>query len=196
MEQRITTERGSILGSSPARPIPIGVLAKTTILHGDRQPTPETFNLEITLLSVVRGKAALDRIRAEGVSDQPPKAGFEYVLALIRFGYFRKARSSSAPPVYALQQGSFRPASADGRTEYENPSLMTQPQPQLVDVSFSVGDSREGWIALEVPEEEKQPLLVFHRAPAAASYGVWGSVWFKLYAFDPMCIDSSCPDCR
>jgi hypothetical protein len=196
MEERIVPERrSSILGSSQDCPVPMGVALKTTIEHGDRKPTPESFNLEITLLDIVRGREALDRIEREGVSDQAFKAGFEYTLVRIRFGYYRKARGPSAPPLYVLGDGTFTAASADGKIEYEPPSVVRQPQPELIGVPFSVGDSREGWIVLEVPEEEKKPLLVFHRVHAAAAYGVWGSVWFRLYAFDPMCIDSSCADC-
>ncbi len=196
MEERIVPPgRSSILGSGQDRPVPIGVTIKTTIEHGDRKPTPERFNLEITVLDAVRGKEALDRIKAEGVSDQAPKAGFEYVLVHIRFGYFRKARGQSAPPSYMLKDGTFTAASADGKVEYEPPSVVRQPQPQLVGVPFSVGDSREGWIFLEVPEKEKKPLMVFHRAHAASAYGVWTSVWFRLYEFDAMRIDSSCADC-
>ncbi len=196
MEQPTDAEkRGSILGSSPERPAPVGVTIRTTIEHGDAKPTPETFKLEITVLDVVRGKAASDHIKAEAISDQLPKAGFEYVLAHIRFGYFRKARLPSAPPSYALHKGSFGAASAEGKTEYENPYVMRQPQPQLIDMPLSVGDSRQGWILLEVPEEERKPLLVFHREHAASAYGIWKPVWFRLYSFDPMCIDGTCADC-
>jgi hypothetical protein len=196
MEERIAPQRSSsILGSSRDRPVPIGVTIKTTIEHGDRKPTPERFNLEITLLDAVRGREALDRIKLEGVSDKAPRAGFDYVLAHIRFGYFRKARGPLTPHPYVLEDGTFTAASADGKIEYVPPSVVRQPQQELIGVPFSVGDSREGWIVLEVPEEEKRPLLVFHRGHAASAYEVWGPIWFRLHVFDPMCIDASCADC-
>lgn len=154
---------------------------KTKIERGDRYSAPEIYNLEITLLEVIRGKEALDRIKVQSISDALPKVGFEYVLVRIRFGYFSKARGfEHAHEAYRIGDGSFSAMSADGDTEYAIPSVIRQPQPQLVGISFSAGESREGWIVLQVPETEKEPLLSFHRDYAENVYGVWGSVWFQL----------------
>lgn len=196
MEQGTGPEkRSSILGSSRERPAPLRAPVRTTIEQGDRKPTPETFTLTITLLEVMRGEEALARIRAEGVCDGPPKAGFEYVLSRIAFGYARKARGPFAPLPYTLREGAFRAASADG-TEYEVPSVARQPEPALIGAPFSEGESREGWIVLQVPQGEKEPLLVFHREHDASAYEIKAPVWFRLSQFDPMCIDGACPDCR
>jgi hypothetical protein len=131
MEERgIPERRPPILGSSPQRPIPVGVTAKTTISHGEGQPLPEDFNVEITLLEVVRGEAVMNRLKAESGSNQPPTVGFEYVLARIKFGYSRKARAPFAPPSYVLSEEAFGAASADGTKEYEIASLEQRPQPR------------------------------------------------------------------
>ncbi len=196
-EQTTPERRSSGLGSSHDRPVPVGVNVKTKIERGDRQPSPEMYNLDITLLEFIRGKDARERIIAEGVSDQPPAAGYEYLLARIRFGYFRRARGVAEHSPYRISEGTFAARSRDGVTECELPHLLRQPQPPLLDVPFSAGDSREGWIVLQVPEAEKEPLLVFHRQYAVDNkYGMWSSIWFKLSRFDPMCLDSSCADCR
>jgi len=169
------------LGSSQEHPAPIGVTVKTKIERGDRYSAPEIYNLEITLLRVMRGKEALERIRAQGVSDEPPKAGFEYVLVHIRFGYFSKARGfGHAHDAYHIDDSSFSTISEDGKTEYETPFIKRQPQPPLVGISCAVGESREGWIVLQVPAALKKPLLSFHRKHTENVYGVWGSVWFQL----------------
>jgi hypothetical protein len=189
--------RSSILGSSQDHAVPMGVTVKTKIERGDRQPSPEMYNLEITLLESLRGQDAWGRIKAEGVCDLPPAAGFEYILARIRFGYFRRARGVAEHSPYKISDGTFAARSKDGITEYELPPILRQPQPQLMGVPFTGGDSREGWIVLQVPEAEKEPLLVFHRQYAVDNkYGMWGAIWFKLFKFDPMCLDSSCADCR
>ena len=181
-EQTPSRDRSSILGSSQDHPAPVGVTVKTKIERGDRYSAPEIYNLEITLLEVVHGKEAIERIKAQGVSNKLPKAGYEYILVRIRFGYFSKARGfGHAHEAYRIGDGSFSATSADGNTEYEIPSVIRQPQPQLVGISFSAGESREGWIVLQVPETEKEPLLSFHREYAENVYGVWGSVWFQLY---------------
>ena len=167
-------------GSSSNYPAPVGITVKTTIERGDAYLSPQIFNVEITLLEMVRGKEALDRIRSEGVSDKSPDAGFEYILALIRFGYFQRGRRQGSEP-YQLTEGQFVAVSADGTQEYELPSHQLQPQPSLIDHLFQQGESYEGWVFLQVPEEEKEPRLIFKRKHVEGMYGIWGYVWFQLY---------------
>jgi hypothetical protein len=183
MEEQIPSRnRSSLLGSRQDCSVPVGVTVKTKIELGDRYSAPEIYSLEITLLEIVRGKEAWNRIKSEGVSDNPPRPGFEYILVHIRFGFFSKARGfGHAHEAYRIGEDSFSAASADGKTQYENPSVTRQPQPQLVGLSFLIGKSREGWIIFQVPETEKKPLLSFRRDCSENVYGVWGSVWFQLY---------------
>lgn len=179
------------MGSSPDRPVPIGVPTKVTTERG--------YFVEIRVLEIVRGKDARDRIKAKGMCDEPPKAGFEYVLARIRFGYSRKAKGFEEPSnAYVISEKGFSAASGDGKTEYEILSVLRQPQPQLIDTPIPLGTSREGWVILQVPEDEKEPLLAFHREYAHSNYVLlhqWGPIWLKLHSFDPMGINSSCQDC-
>lgn len=166
------------LGSSYRSPAPIGVAIKTTIERGDAYSAPEIYDVEITLMEIVRGKEAWERIRAQGVPDEPPKASFEYVLARINFGYYRRGRVVGGE-VYKLTEGQFAAVSPDGKTEYEIPSLL--PQPQLIDCTFSPGESRDGWILLQVLEGDNKPLLVFKRQNVEGVHGIWRYVWFQIY---------------
>jgi hypothetical protein len=189
-------ERGSTpLGSRHDRPAPVGVTVKTRIERGDRAPAVVPYNLHITVLETVRGKAAWERVQGEGVSEGPPKSGFDYLLARIRFGYSCAARGRSEHPRYLLDKRQLVASSADGTIEYEIPPLARQPEPPLINVPFSEGDVKEGWVVLRVPEREKEPLLVFHRE-YDNRYSIQGPVWLKLYQFDPMCIDGTCGECR
>jgi hypothetical protein len=170
------------LGSSQDRPAPMGVTVKTKIERGDRYSAPEVYHLEVTLLEFVRGKDAWERIKAEGLSDRPPEAGFEYILARIRVGYYCKARGfKRAGEAYRIAAGQFVAVSPDGKTEYHVPTLQRQPQQELIEIPFSPGDSREGWVVLQAEENAEKPLLIFHREYAENVYGVWGPVWFQLY---------------
>jgi hypothetical protein len=180
--RREKEKRGATLGSQPDHAAPIGLTVKTKIERGDRYSAPEIYTLEITLLEVLRGKEAWKQIIAKGASNEPPKAGFEYVLTHIRFGFFSKARGfGHAHEGYHIGKDSFSATSADGKTKYEIPSIIQQPKPQLVDLSLSIGESHEGWIIFQVPETEQRPLLSFHREYAENVYGIWGAVWFQLY---------------
>lgn len=168
------------LGISHLKPVPIGVSVKTKIERGDAYSAPEIFDLEITVLEILRGREAWGRIQSEGVSDVPPLAGFEYVLARISFGYYCRGRGFGETP-YTLTNGQFAAMSSDGKTRYEMPSTLKHPEPGLVGESFSPGDSREGWVLLQVPNDEKQPRLIFNREYVEGVYGIWGNVWFELY---------------
>jgi hypothetical protein len=155
---------------------------KARIERGDRYSAPEIYNLQITALEIVRGKEAWKRVQAQGVSDESPKACFEYIMIRIKIGLFSKARwFGHAHEPYRIGSNSFVATSRDGKIEYEIPTIKKQPQPQLVGMSISVGEPREGWIVLQVPVTEKEPLLSFHRKYAENVYGVWGSLWFQLY---------------
>jgi hypothetical protein len=180
-----------MLGSTPDHPVPIGVPIKVT--------TEQGYFVEIRVLEIVRGKDARKRIMAEGNADDLVKSGFEYLLARIKFSYSRKAKGFEEPSnAYKISEKGFSAASGDGKTEYEIPSVLRQPQPQLIDIPIPLGTSREGWIVLQVPENEKEPLLSFHREYAHSNYVLlhqWSPVWFKLFSFDPMCINDSCQDC-
>ena len=169
-----------VIGSSHLRPVPVNVTVKTKIERGDAYSAPEIYDLEITLIEIVHGKEALDRIKVQGVLDGPPKRGFEYVLARVQFKYSRRGKGLGNV-TYRLTEGQFAAVSADGKTGYEIPSVLQQPQPQLIDCVFSAGEFREGWILLQVPKDEKKPRLIFKRENAEGIYGIWRSVWFQLY---------------
>ncbi|MBN1848565.1 MAG: hypothetical protein JW932_08260 [Deltaproteobacteria bacterium] len=168
------------LGSSHLTPVPLGVSIKTKIERGDAYSAPEIFDLEITVLEILRGQEAWDQVRDQGVTDGPLSSGFEYVLVRIGFGYYRRGRGFGETP-YTLTNGQFIAISSDGKTRYEMPSVFKQPEPGLMGESFIPGDSREGWVLLQVPRDEKQPRLVFNREYVEGVYGIWGFVWFELF---------------
>jgi hypothetical protein len=166
-------------GTAPETAAGTGVTLKTTIERGDAYLSPQLYNVEITLLQTVRGQTAEELLTGQNISAGPLQTGFEFVLAQIRLGYFRRVRGLE-DEVYTLTKGQFMAVSSDGRNEYPVPPVLSQPQPPLIDVTFNPGDIREGWILLQVPVAEKQPLLVFKRQHVEGAYGIWGYIWFKL----------------
>jgi len=167
-------------GTSHNRPAPVGMTLKTTIERGEAYSAPEIYNVEITLLEIVRGHEAWERVKDQSPANKPPKTGFEYVLARIRFYYFRRGRGSGGE-TYQLLKGQFAAVSSNGEAEYEIPSILSQLQPQLIDYTFSPGEFRDGWILFQVPKDEKKPLLTYKRQHAGGVHGVWGPTWFQLY---------------
>jgi hypothetical protein len=173
-------DKSGIPGSSVNNPAPLGFTAKTTIERGDAYLSPEIYNVEITVLETVRGKEALQRLRSQGVGEKLPEAGYEYVLAHIKFGYFQRGRRVGSE-AYELKEGLFVAVSADGKQEYGIPADSPQLQSPLTGRLFNNGESHEGWILLQVPAEEKEPRLAFKRKHVEGMYGIWGYVWFSLH---------------
>jgi len=168
------------LGSSQRNPVPIGKTIKTKIERGDRYSAPVIYDLEITLLEIIRGQEAWERVKVQEVFNELTKSGFEYMLVRLKVGFFRRGRGLGGD-VYELREGQISTVSADGKTRYEILPVPLQPQPQLLDLSCEPGESHSGWIVLQVPKDEAKPLLLFNREYGENVYGTWGPIWFCLY---------------
>jgi len=170
---------GSAPGSSHSSPAPVGITVKTIVERGDAYSGGELCDAEITVIEVIRGKVTWECIKTQGISGQAAQAGFEYLLSRIRFAYSRRGRGLG-DGTYKISEGQFAVVSADGMTEYEVPSVLKQPEEQLIDWPMNSGETREGWVLLQVPEQDKHALLVFKRQHTEAIYGVRGYIWFQL----------------
>ncbi len=153
-------------GSSLTGTIPIGATASAIVELEDMYRSPETYDVRITVLEVLRGEKSADLVKKANVSSAPAQNGFEYVLARIQFEY--SARGAPGDKTWGLSGKQFSAFSGDGKL-YENPSIVL-PEPELGGVLRS-GDSRQGWVAFEVAKEDKKPLMTF----------IPGNVWFQLH---------------
>ena len=176
----VVKETASVPGSSFRSPAPVGMTVKTIVERGDAYSGGELCDVEITLVAIMRGKAALERIKVQGIVNEQAKAGFEYVLARVRFAYSRRGMGFGEG-TYTISEDQFACVAADGTTEYEAPSVLRQPEEQLTDWTLQSGETHEGWILLQVPEGGQQALMVFKRQHTEAIYGLRGYIWFRLY---------------
>lgn len=167
-------------GSSPQNPIPLGSTVKNKIERGDPYSSPEIYDVEIAIQELNHGEEARERIKAMGASDKISKSGFKDILALVKFGYFARGRGFAGEP-YKIKEGHFVAVSADGKTVYEPPASIPGLQSQLVNSVFKIGESQKCWLHLQVPDNERYPLLIFRRESDEGVYGFWGDIWFKLY---------------
>ena len=196
--ERVKERRSAILGSRTERPAPIGVTIKAMIERQARNPSTVTYNLEMTVLEVLRGKDALDRLRIEGVNEGEHQSGLEYLMVFLRLKYYPKARGLPEYEPYVIDENQFSVVSQKGDVKYGSPHLIKLPFPQLIGMSISINESVKGWLVFQAPLEEKEPLLTFdrdyteNRLTLRTARGV---LWFKLYNFDPMNIDDSCVEC-
>lgn len=124
----------------------------------------------------MRGKKARDAIREASASNTPPRTGWEYLVARVRFEY--TARTKPGQQTYAVNPGQFIATSASG-TDYPPVNLAAEPKPEL-NATLHSGDSAEGWVAMEIPQGERRPLMVFQADTGSVFHEGGGSV-FQLY---------------
>jgi len=160
---------------------PLGRTLSTIIIFGDQyNGGDELYDAKITIVQVVRGEKAWEMLRAISSSNPLPKAGFEYLLARVRFEF--SARTSPSHYNYTIDENQFTAMSADGEA-YPTASIAEQPIPHLHG-TLKPGDSLEGWITFIVPHVNRQPLMLFRANVGSVIHEGSGSL-FKLYGGSP-----------
>ncbi len=161
---------------SPSNAAPIGLSIKTQVECGERAGSMEPYDAKISVLQVLRGKEAMDRIKAANPSSQPPKAGFDYVIARVAFQM--NAILAPGNKTFELaRKMQFVALTADGNEQ--EPPLVNPPAPVLHRTVRS-GESAEGWIVLLVEQSNQKPVMFFDPAAGGAMGG--GKVlFFRLY---------------
>ena len=125
----------------------------------------ELHSVRITLLQVLRGSSAWERILEADESAQPAESGFEYLIARVKLEY--DPDGGGGMLTYSVKPDHFRIYSEDDR-EYAHPPV-EPPKPGLTGRTFYSGDLHEGWLCFKVAETDRKPLLFFY-----------GGMWFQL----------------
>jgi hypothetical protein len=163
-------------GQSPSNAAPVGLSIKTQVECGERAGSMEPYDAKIAVLQVLRGKAALDRIKAANPSSSLPKTGFDYVIACVSFQM--NAILAPGNKTFELaRKMQFIALTADG-SEQES-ALVNPPSPELHRTVRS-GEAAEGWIVLLVEESNRKPVMFFDPA-AGGAMGGGRVLFFRLY---------------
>jgi hypothetical protein len=135
------------------------------------------YDTTITVLEAVRGKEAMDRLKAASSSNPMPAEGFEYVLARIKFEIKGRVVSDKLP--FDLGDAPLQwVALAADLTEYPRVSVSV-PKPALAGM-VKPGQSVEGWVAFAVNSKDAKPVMVFDPDTGGAT-GRGRTLFFKLY---------------
>jgi hypothetical protein len=161
-----TLEPTPEVGRSRRNPANVGDTLTITFVATYEDP----HTAEVTLLEVIRGNQAWQRIHQTNEFNEPAPPGQEYMMARIRF---KLTDAPSPDRQYALWYGAFTAVSQDGR-DYPL-SLVVLPEPPI-DANLYSGASHEGWAVFQVSDNDQQPLLAFGRA-----FDGTGGAWWKLY---------------
>jgi hypothetical protein len=167
--------------SAATRAQPVGVPLATIIIFGDQyNGGDELYDARITVKEVVRGEKAWQIVKDASASNQAAGAGFEYLLARVRFEF--SARTTPEHYSYALDPAQFT-AMSDGDKPYDTAVFAKPPEPVL-HATLRSGDSAEGWVAFLVPRGDHTPLMLFREDVGNISHEGNGSI-FKLYHENP-----------
>ena len=162
-------------GSSPFEPAPVGAKISGIVECGQGYTSHELYNMKITLLEVVRGDEAWERIRKVSDTNKPADPDSDYILARAKFEY--SARGTPGLCVHEITPQQFTAFSADG-VDYPAANV-SLPKPEMRGKLRS-GEHLEGWFAVLVPQADQKPLLTYSAdAGGAVLHG--GGKWFKLY---------------
>jgi len=161
-------------GDSPSNAAPVGASIKTQVECGDRAGSMEPYDAKISVLQVLRGKEALDRLK--GANVPAPKPGFDYVLARVAFQM--NAILAPGNKTFELaRKMQFIALTAEGNEQ--DPPVVTPPAPDL-HRNVKSGEAAEGWIVLLVEQANKKPVMFFDPA-AGGAMGGGRVLFFQLY---------------
>ena len=172
----VSIDTAAAQGQSPTNAAPIKMSIKTQVECGAQAGSMEPYDAKLAVLEVVRGKEALDRIKAANASSPQPKAGFEY--AIVRVAFEMKAILAPGNKTFELaRKMQFVALTADGNEQ--DPPPVTPPSPELHRIVRS-GEPAEGWIVLLVEQANKKPVMFFDPA-AGGAMGGGRVLFFQLY---------------
>jgi hypothetical protein len=136
------------------------------------------YDISITVLETVRGKEAMDRLKAASTDNKAPAEGFEYILARVKFEFKGRAVSDKLP--FDLGNAPLQWVALAGAdlTEYDRVSISV-PKPALAG-TVKPGQTVEGWLVFAVDRKDSKPVLVFDPDTGGAT-GRGKTSFFKLY---------------
>lgn len=135
------------------------------------------YDVTITLLETVRGKGAMQRLRTGDTAVKPPKKGFEYLLARVRFQLQGRAVSDQGAFVLGNSPFQWLANSADFM-QYD--STQTMPPKPVLQGPVRAGETKEGWLGFEVEQSERKPIMTFDPSSGGAT-GRGNILFFNLY---------------
>lgn len=163
-----------IPGSSPSSAVSRGIRLDGIIECGEGYTSHELYDLNMTLVEVIRGEEAWKRIQEADKSNRPAGPDKDFLLARVRLEYH--ARGTPGLCVHSVVPQQFTAYSPNG--EDYAPSQVAPPKPELRKEMKS-GDSLEGWVAFIVAKSDKAPLMFYTADPGGAVQHGEGK-WFLL----------------
>jgi hypothetical protein len=154
-------EEGAALADDPAlqmiEPDKKGLSPGEPVIFGE---TAITEDWEVTLLEAIRGEAAMERLLQANQFNDPPEEGMEYVIVRVAARYIGSVDNDDAMHIDSLDFVALPGVGSNPETDTIPAPAIVEPNP-IIDAYLFPGGQNEGWITLEVPINQPEPLLVF-----------------------------------
>ncbi|MDR3586725.1 MAG: cell wall-binding repeat-containing protein [Desulfosporosinus sp.] len=151
--------------SSLANPVSLNVLQTVVVNSPDI-----IFTANVTVEQIIRGAQAGTMIKNAYALNDPPKLGYEYLLAKISFKLLDVDGGKS---LSVVGKSDFNLVSQEGKV-YDQ-VVEVEPDPQL-DTTLYKGASNEGWVVFLVKPGDTKPMISY-----GVNYDGTGGIWFKAY---------------
>jgi hypothetical protein len=162
--------------NTPTNPVAVKVPLKSMVELGSVYTN--IYDITITVLETVRGNAAMEQLKAADPNVKAPAAGFDYVLARVKFDLKGRYVSDNLSFDLGSEPLQWVALSGSDLTEYDRVPV-TVPKPALVGVVKPAG-SMEGWVGFAVSQKDAKPVMVFDPDTGGAT-GRGKTLFFKLY---------------
>lgn len=171
-DQNLTTALDSNLGqqitipsSSLSNPVSLNVQQTIPVDNSDTK-----FTANVTVEQIIRGAQAWTMIKNASQSNEPPKSGYEYLLAKIDY---KLVDIDGGKSLDVFGAGDFILVSQEGKVYQQ--VMEVEPDPQL-DSTLYQGASNEGWAVFLVKPDDLKPKIAY-----GVNYDGTGGIWFKAY---------------
>lgn len=165
-------DRGNPAGTND--PVEVKVNSSGLVASGN-----DFYNISITLLEVIRGEEAWQRLLEKSQRNPRPEPSYEYILAKVGVSYldYRSYYEGYSIPRYDrppfdISPKMFEAISMSGKIY--GPCLAVGPDPSISARVFFL-DFHVGWIPFTVEKTDSKPIMSF-----GDNYR-GGGIWFKLW---------------
>lgn len=161
----IPNQQPTTTSSSIANPVSLNVQQTIVVNNSDAN-----YTANVTVEQIIRGAQALAMMNNASESNDPPKSGYEYLLAKVKFKLLDIDGGKSLSVVGGWD---FILVSQEGKVYHQ--VMEVEPDPQL-DATLYKGASNEGWAVFLVKPDDLKPMIAY-----SVNHDGTGGIWFKAY---------------